>query len=365
MDRLLVVRCPELLGEDEDGDALRAFATVVAAVGTYCPWVTPVRPGVCSIPARGPARYFGGETALVALVRDTVATVTPAEVGVADGLAAAVLAASEGGVVPAGGTAAFLAPRPVTTLAGPDLAGLLGRLGIRTLGQFAALPEAHVLGRFGAAGALCHRVAAGRDGEAGDLREPRTAGVLDQLRQDRPREAGYDGGPSGAGFWGGASDADVRAARSLAAVQELLGPAAVLTARLQGGRDPAARARFVTWAGGRPARETASTAPWPGRIPPPAPAVVHPTPLHAELADGRGEPARVSARGLLTTTPARLSVDGGPWAELAAWAGPWPSEERWWSRSRRRGARLQVVTDAAAHLLVTERGRWRVEATYG
>jgi protein ImuB len=73
----------------------------------------------------------------------------------------------------------------------------------------------------------------------------------------------------------------------------------------------------------------------------------------------------VSGRGLLTATPDRLSVDQSPWTAVTAWAGPWPSDERWWSRSRRRSARMQAVTGAEAHLLLVERGRWWVEATYG
>ncbi|HEX7442692.1 MAG TPA: hypothetical protein VF320_02330 [Acidimicrobiales bacterium] len=333
MDRLLVVRCPTLLLEDEGGTALRTFAEVLTAVEAYCPWVTPVRPGICSLPARGPARYFGGEEALVDLVHEAASGVVPAEVGIADGLFAAVLAARRGEVVPAGGTAAFLAPMPVGILGQPELAELLDRLGIRTLGEFAALPDADILGRFGADGAHGHRVAE-------------------------------------VGFWGGGSDADARAARCLAAAQELLGPDGVATAHLQGGRSPAEQSRLVTWTtGSRPGGAVPGAgqagAPWPGRIPPPAPAVVHPDPVRADLADTRGEPVRVSARGLLTVVPDRLSVEGGPWEPLSGWAGPWPADERWWSRSRRRAARLQAVTARSAHLLLVERGRWWVEATYG
>ena len=53
-------------------------------------------------------------------------------------------------------------------------------------------------------------------------------------------------------------------------------------------------------------------------------------------------------------------------AEVVAWAGPWPVDERWWDPARhRRRARLQVVTaDGVAHLLALEGGRWRTEATY-
>src|SRR5262249_37740922 len=43
-----------------------------------------------------------------------------------------------------------------------DLVDLLRRLGVRTLGQFAALPSADVLARFGFDASLAHRLAAGR-----------------------------------------------------------------------------------------------------------------------------------------------------------------------------------------------------------
>ena len=83
------------------------------------------------------------------------------------------------------------------------------------------------------------------------------------------------------------------------------------------------------------------------------------------MADAAGAPVGVTARGLLTGEPVRLSVAGGPWTPVTAWSAPWPVEERWWSRARRRAARLQVLTaDGTAWLLVTERGRWRVEAVY-
>ena len=160
-------------------------------------------------------------------------------------------------------------------------------------------------------------------------------------------------------------DAEARATRSLTAVQGLLGAEGVVRARLQGGRGPAEQARFVTWNADARRDGTDAAAPWPGRIPPPAPALVHPFPLRAELADRDGAPVAVSARGLLSAIPARLSVEGGPFSTVTAWAGPWPSEERWWSRTRRRSARLQAVTGTDAYLLLVERSRWWVEATYG
>jgi protein ImuB len=406
-DRVVVVRCPDLCDEDEDGTVLRRFVTVIEAVEAFCPWVTTVRAGVCSLPARGPARYFGGEERLVRLIGERVASVTgaPVEVGVADGLFGALLAAAAGAVVPSGATAGFLAPFPVGILGNAELAELLVRLGIRTLGAFAALPEPHVLGRFGADGVVCHRVSGGRSGELEDLRDP-AAGRRVARTRGRARARSWAGGGDGigdvepareVGFWGGASRADDRAARSLAAVQTRLGPDEVVTARLQGGRSPGERVRFVTWstgeegdgrrrgrdtgrhgrtdgagsAGGAGGADSADSAgaPWPGQIPPPAPALVHLSPRPAELVASGDQQVRVSGRGLLDSPPARLSVEGHPWVPVAAWAGPWPSDERWWSRSRRRGARLQVVTreggGEVARLLVAERGRWWVEATYG
>lgn len=356
MERLLVVCCPALVEVDEGGSALRCFAEVVGAVETYCPWVTAVRPGVCSLPARGPARYFGGERALVHSIVAAASAITPVEVGVADGLFGAVLAARDGRIVPPDGTARFLAPFAVEVLGDPALSELLVRLGIRTLGDFAALPESHVLGRFGSDGVLCHRVARGQTGELAGLR--RSTPGMGPGRVERATA-------TAPGFFGGMGDAEARATRSLTAVQGILGAESVVRARLQGGRGPAEQARFVTWNTDARRDGTGATAPWPGRIPPPAPALVHPSPLPAELADRDGAPVAVSARGLLSATPARLSVGGGPFSAVTAWAGPWPSEERWWSRTRRRSARIQAVTGTDAYLLLVERSRWWVEATYG
>ncbi len=65
--------------------------------------------------------------------------------------------------MPPGGSAAFLAPLPVAVLGLPALARLLARLGVRTLGGLAALPEDSVRDRFGPEGEIAHRVAAGLD----------------------------------------------------------------------------------------------------------------------------------------------------------------------------------------------------------
>ncbi|MFD7452003.1 DNA polymerase Y family protein [Kitasatospora sp. NPDC059827] len=210
--------CPELELRDRDPEAeTRRFEPVVAAVEAFTPRVEVIRPGLCAIPVKGPGRYFGGEEALAALVGAAVAdalgrppvpdavpgavavpatpgppdppatpgppaapasgptaapatepatepaapTAPRARIGVADGLFAAVLAARAGVLVPAGRTAEFLAPYPVATLGDETLAELLGRLGLPTVGAFAALPPEAVADRFGPTGTVAHRLARG------------------------------------------------------------------------------------------------------------------------------------------------------------------------------------------------------------
>ncbi|MFJ4673140.1 DNA polymerase Y family protein [Kitasatospora purpeofusca] len=289
--------CPALELRDRDPEAeARRFEPVAAAVEAFTPRVEVLRPGLCAIPVKGPARYFGGEEALAAKVRAAVTTalavstavvatavaeavtaavVGPQEqpadgevgtergpgdgdglaevvplrpaapahpadaeragarrrtagveelfsaappardgarggfarppaypsappsepasgtpgtpgtsgasgafgesgpptppavapplglVGVADGLFAAVLAARAGVLVPAGRTAEFLAPYPVAALGDAGLAELLDRLGLPTVGAFAALPAESVADRFGPTGTTAHRLARG------------------------------------------------------------------------------------------------------------------------------------------------------------------------------------------------------------
>ncbi|WP_198953370.1 Y-family DNA polymerase [Kitasatospora sp. CB01950] len=315
--------CPELRLRDRDEEAeARRFEPVVAAVEAFTPRVEVLRPGLCAIPVKGPARYFGGEEALTAGIRDAVATALaltrpvappvapeqepadesepaawvdemftqadtaprpplavidggPAEpapphvptphvpaslastplvpaslastplvpaslastplvpaslastplvpaslastplvpaslastplaptshasasqastppapapravavpegpeptpeplaspprglLGVADGLFAAVLAARAELLVPSGRTPEFLAPYPVSTLGEPELAELLHRLGVETVGAFAELAADVVANRFGPTGSAAHRQARGLD----------------------------------------------------------------------------------------------------------------------------------------------------------------------------------------------------------
>src|SRR5215217_8481521 len=389
-------RCPELelLAHDPARDA-RAFEPVLVAIEQLTPWVEVLRPGECAFPARGAARYHGGEPALAVTVTAAVHAAVESRggpgdrrggppvdrggpgdrrggpplgrdgcrVGIADGTFAARLAARHQVIVPPGGSRAFLAPLPVATLDRPDLADLLVRLGLRTLGDLAALPAADLATRFGSEGARAARLASGLDEHPKGARRPppdlRVTAELDppadrvdvaaftaksladelvarldhlglactRLRVEAetdqaetlsrvwrydpatpttshlpaspgpvPRSrgpasggshsrgpgdpparmaavmaervrwqldgwlTGRSGNPPGTltrltlipdevvpnqgrqlGFWGGESALTQRAARALARIQGLLGPEAVQTAHLQGGRDPATR----------------------------------------------------------------------------------------------------------------------------
>lgn len=175
-ERMVVVR----LGDSDARDG----ELVAAALEQFTPLTEALRPGLHVFGARGPSRYFGGEQALAELVVSAVADAVPsaprAGVGVADGLFAAGLAARTAAasvaalVVPPRHSRQFLTDLPLISLADQTsplhaedgteaLLDVLWRLGIRTLGDLAALSEADVLGRFGWPGLLAHHLACGLD----------------------------------------------------------------------------------------------------------------------------------------------------------------------------------------------------------
>lgn len=159
----------------------RAFEAVATAVETITPRLVLERPGLLTFPTRGPSRYFGGDDGLAAHVRDAVLSVgvDGVRAGIGDGRFAARLAARAAArrddsvyVVAPAATTEFLASWSVRVLGDPELADLLVRLGLRTLGAFAALPEPAVLGRFGASGRGAHRLARGLDEHAASPAPP-------------------------------------------------------------------------------------------------------------------------------------------------------------------------------------------------
>src|SRR6266536_2117049 len=352
--------CPELelIAHDPDRDA-RAFEPVLVAVESLTPRIEVLRPGECAFPARGAARYHGGEATLTAKVLATVDQVLGVlgrcQVGIADGRFAASLAArhaphpdptARGGpstrdlasraspaglasrgfaadlasrgptvdpasrdtaadglaagrhwIVPSGETLGFLAPFPVEVLERPELTDLLIRLGLRTLGDLAALPRAPMAARFApksladelvdrleGLGLACTRLRievetehgemlaqiwrhepparSSRRGAAADPRAVQVASIAERVRWqlDGWLTGSAASRPTGAithlalmpdeavaargrqlGFWGEETVASRRAARALARVQGLLGPEAVRLVSLRGGRAPADR----------------------------------------------------------------------------------------------------------------------------
>ncbi|MCB0958135.1 MAG: DNA polymerase Y family protein [Acidimicrobiales bacterium] len=174
------------------------------------------------------------------------------------------------------------------------------------------------------------------------------------------------------GFWGGETRIDERVWRAVARLQAQLGADAVTVPEVRGGRGPGERVVQVPVATvdltqARPAaRLDAVAEPWPGRVPPPAPATVPHEPELVAVVDAEGREVRVSGRAEVSAPPAVVHRRGRPPAEVTAWAGPWPVDERWWDRTRhRRRARFQVVDEeGGALLLAVEGGRWWIEAVY-
>lgn len=140
--------------EDERG-LVAAVADAIAALSSEARGsiergieaVGPHRALYCAVPARSRGEAFGRR------VREAMAAVgVKGRIGIADDRFTAWVAASGGHgleetaaddvvCVPRGGSAQFLAPRPLALLAIPgEVQHMLATLGVRTLGQFAALP---------------------------------------------------------------------------------------------------------------------------------------------------------------------------------------------------------------------------------
>lgn len=187
------------------------------------------------------------------------------------------------------------------------------------------------------------------------------------------------------GLWGGQSEADRQAARSIARLAMLTSDEAVTVPVWNGGRLPADRYRWVSASmvdldQRRRATSDAGTGsgplgPWPGSLPSPSPATVFAEPQPVEVFDEAGQLIKVSGRGAVSASPAQFRLLAGDEASgwrrgrlrrVAAWAGPWPIDERWWEPERhRRLARFQLVTDdQRSYLVIAEHQRWWISALY-
>ena len=503
-------RCPdiELIEHDPARDA-RAFEPLVRAVAEVSPRLDVIEPGWLAMAARGPSKYFGGDAAVAAHLRAVVAAASRGEdvaesgggagagagvavgVGVADGRFASSVAArlavrrGEPILIEAGASAAFCAPLPIGWLqtigeSDPEMIELFGRLGLRRLGDLAALEPADVLGRFGHPGLHAHRLASGVDVRPPSTTDPAPERRLDQVlddpvaqssavvfvgkqladeltealaatgrvctrlviefetehgeRSERSwyRSAGLNAAamvervrwqldawtnlPRGSeheitggialvrltpdevcadvgvqlGLWGGQSEADRQAARTIARLATMTSDDAVTVPVWNGGRLPADRYRWVAASNvdldhrvrmvSSAGTGSGPSGPWPGGLPAPSPATVFADPHPAEVLDGAGQPVEVSGRGAVSAPPAGFRLLKGDekqgWRrgrvrDITAWAGPWPVDERWWEpNGHRRLARFQVVTDddgaggQRGYLVIAEHRRWWVAALY-
>ena len=162
--------CPDLVVVEADParDA-REFEPVLARIGDVAAGVEALRPGLVVLGADGPAKYHGGEARAVEMLLDAAALAgADCLAGIADDVITAVLAARRGVQLPVGGGPEFLRGVSLAEVAAEsalDFPMELGRawvdLGLRTLGDVAALPARDVAGRFGAEGARWRKVAAG------------------------------------------------------------------------------------------------------------------------------------------------------------------------------------------------------------
>ncbi len=157
---------------------LRVFEPVIAAIEELTPGVQVLRPGLCAVRSRGAARYYGSEKAAGLAIAGRMAELgaVGTRVGIADGIFAAEQAArTDRMACSRSRRAARRSSSPrcrCRCWASPALVMLLRRLGIHTLGDFAALSADDVLVRFGTSGARLHALAGGRDGIEHAARTP-------------------------------------------------------------------------------------------------------------------------------------------------------------------------------------------------
>ena len=104
-----------------------------------------------------------------------------------------------------------------------------------------------------------------------------------------------------------------------------------------GKRNPQSRTTRKAKAVRKAKSSRGADAPWPGRLPPPMPAVVLAEPEPLAVTDCEGAPVSVSGRGEASAPPQQLTDSKGRSRAVVDWAGPWPLDERWW-HPRSRGA---------------------------
>ena len=149
-----------------------ALDRILGGLEAMSPLVEPDtdRPGCCYVDLSGLDRRLGPPAAAAAQLLGTVPPILRPRIGVAPGKFAARVAAGRAGpggvrVVEPAAVADFLARVPVAWLPlPPETLRRFERLGLRTLGDLAALPASAVAARFGPAGRQAWELARGRSG---------------------------------------------------------------------------------------------------------------------------------------------------------------------------------------------------------
>ena len=182
-----LARCPSLtLVPPDSAGVADGWERLLVRLESMGAAVEPERPGLVCFDARGLLRLHGGIEGVLTAVRRALRI--PVRLGVASSRFAAVAAACRarsrrpeivGGLPALQGLGesspqrdreqarAYLAPLPVALLRArvglTDLPEALERLGVRTLGELAALSVGALADRFGRAGLLAHELASGGD----------------------------------------------------------------------------------------------------------------------------------------------------------------------------------------------------------
>lgn len=162
--------CPQLDVVEESAvrDAAE-FEPVMQRLEAVAAGVEALRPGLAVVAARGVVRYYGGQDAALEKLLDAAAVPgVDCSLGLADDIVTAILAARRGILVAPGvdqgkrfrqgiSLVELMAESALGLPA--ELAKTWQELGLRTLGDVAALPKRDVANRFGAQGARWHDLA--------------------------------------------------------------------------------------------------------------------------------------------------------------------------------------------------------------
>jgi DNA polymerase-4/protein ImuB len=194
--REVVPLCPEAMVLQPDPVRTAAvLEAVLSDLQRVSPLVEPADDGYFFLDLRGLSAMYGQLDALEAAIHAAVPALLRPRLGFANGKFAAVVAArmaepgvaAPGYVIPAAETRAMLAPLSVRHLLmlEAEVQHRLELLGVRTIGDLAALPFNAVQAELGPPGAHAWRVAHGRDTEA-VIARPLVASVQDGLHFDDP-----------------------------------------------------------------------------------------------------------------------------------------------------------------------------------